>query len=93
MKRIKLKEKDLQRIVKRTIKEQEEDKRDNTNRRFEISLCIEEYIVDEDGEYVETDGIDECEILERSSDPDYINDLYDSYMESLREHEYTGIYK
>jgi len=73
--------------------EYDEQEDDNSNRRFEISLCIEEYIVDENGDYVETDGIDECEVLEVSSDPDYINDLYDSYMESLREHEYKGIYK
>ena len=91
-----MKKSQLHKLIKEELANllrQEEDKRDNTNRRFEISLCIEEYIVDEDGEYVETDGIHECEILERSSDLDYINDLYDSYMESLRGHEYTGIYK
>ena len=90
MKKIRLTEKDLQRIVKRTIKEQEED---NTNRRFEISLCIEEYMVDEDGYEELSSEHKECEILEFSSDPDYINDLYDSYIKSLREHNYTGIFK
>ena len=72
------------------LNEQEED---NTNRRFEISLCIEEYTVDEDGYEELGSEHRECEFLEESSDPDYINDLYDSYIKSLREHNYTGIFK